>query len=112
MANATMAAKCKACDALSYPTHFYCPSCGMQEFEPVPIEGEGKLLTWTRAHALSLDYAQRYITLGIVEMDMGVCVTGQLAIDEPRIGMRVQAGQDQVRETSGQAIYGLVFRAK
>lgn len=103
------AAKCKACGALCYPTHFYCPKCGKSAFEPVPITGGGKLVTWTRAYALSLDYAQRYLTLGIVELDMGIRATGQLAIDVPVTGMRVRSSVGVVREIEGNEVHGLVF---
>ncbi|MBN1477254.1 DNA-binding protein [Candidatus Sumerlaeota bacterium] len=103
------AAKCKSCGALSYPMHFLCPKCGAREFEPEPIEGEGELLTHTRAYALALDYEQRYLTLGIVQMDSGIRVTGQLAIDEPRMGMRVRATVGTVRVTGGSEISGLIF---
>ena len=94
-----------------YPTHFYCPACRGTKFEPVPVEGEGKLLTWTRVYALPLDYAQLYITLGIVELDMGVRATGRLEIAEPKTGARVRASIGKVREINGKDITGLVFTA-
>jgi hypothetical protein len=103
------AAKCKGCGRLSYPTHFYCPGCGGTKFEPVPVAGEGKLLTWTRAYALPLDYSDLYITLGIVELDMGVRATGRLEIAEPKIGARVRVRVGKVRETAGKDITGLIF---
>jgi len=103
------AAKCKKCNHLSYPTHFYCPKCGATEFEPVPVEGQGTLMTFTRSYALSLDYEVQYITLGIVEMDMGVRATGQLDIEAPKIGMRVKASIGPVREIDGREINGLRF---
>ena len=105
------AAKCKQCGRLSYPTHFYCPGCGGTRFEPVPLAGEGKLLTWTRVYALPLDYAQLYVTLGIVELDMGVRATGQLDIAEPKTGQRVRARVGKVREINGKDLHGLVFSA-
>ena len=111
MAPTVEAAKCVKCGKLSYPTHFYCPSCRGRKFEPVPIEGEGRLITWTRVYALPLDYAQRYLTLGIVELDMGVRATGRLDIAEPRTGARVRAGVGKVRELNGKDIAGLVFTA-
>ena len=77
MAKTVEAAKCVNCGKLSYPTHFYCPACRGTKFEPVPVEGEGKLITWTRVYALPLDYAVLYTTLGIVELDMGVRATGR-----------------------------------
>jgi uncharacterized OB-fold protein len=103
------AAKCTSCGALSYPTHFLCPKCGAKGFEPTPIEGEGELLTYTRAYALALDYEQRYLTLGIVQMDSGIRTTGQLDIDEPRMGMRVRATVGTVRVTGDSEIIGLIF---
>ena len=109
MAQDVVAAKCKSCGKLSYPTHFYCPSCKGTKFEPVPVQGEGTLLTWTRAYALPLDYTDLYITLGIVEMDMGVRVTGRLDVGEPKLGARVRAGTGKVREIGAKEITGLVF---
>ena len=109
MAARVEAARCRSCGKLSYPTHFVCPSCRGTGFDPVPIEGEGTLLTWTRVYALPLDYDDLYITLGIVELDMGVRATGRLAIPAPRVGARVRAGIGKVRETAGKDISGLVF---
>lgn len=109
MAHTVNAAKCRKCSKLSYPTHFYCPACGETKFESVPIEGEGTLLTFTRTYALPLDYEQLYITLGIIEMDQGVRVTGRLDIDEPVTGMRVRATVAPVRDISGRDVYGLRF---
>ncbi len=105
------AAKCTACGKLSYPTHYYCPACGTAEFEGVPIEGEGTLLTFTRAYALALDFDDLYITLGIVELDQGVRATGRLDIAEPEIGMRVRAGVAPVRNVDGRDVNGLWFQA-
>jgi hypothetical protein len=105
------AAKCHKCGKLSYPTHYYCAACGATEFDPVPIEGEGKLLTFTRAYALSLDYDDLFIGLGIVELDQGIRATGQICIDEPEIGMRVRATVGPVRDVNGRDVYGLIFKA-
>lgn len=105
------AARCTNCEKLSYPTHYTCPGCGGTEFAEVPIEGEGKLLTFTRAYALPLDYTQLYLTLGIAELDQGIRATGQVAIDEPRTGMRVRVEVGPVRDIDGQEVNGLIFKA-
>ncbi|HEX6208484.1 MAG TPA: OB-fold domain-containing protein [Actinomycetota bacterium] len=110
MADSVVAARCEKCGKLSYPTHFSCPSCGGTSFESTPVEGGGTLLTWTRVYALPLDYADLFITLGIVEMDSGIRATGRLEIDEPRTGARVRASVGKVREIGGKTISGLVFR--
>jgi uncharacterized OB-fold protein len=111
MARNVEAAKCTGCGKISYPMHFYCPACGGTKFEPVPVQGEGKLLTWTRIYTLPLDYADLYITVGIVELDMGVRATGRLEMDEPEIGARVRARVGKVREIDGGDIQGLIFSA-
>ena len=105
------AAKCRKCGKLSYPTHFYCPACRGTKFDPVPVAGEGTLLTWTKVYALPLDYSDLYITLGIVEMDMGIRATGRLEIAAPQAGARVRARVGKVRETGGNDIAGLIFTA-
>jgi uncharacterized OB-fold protein len=109
MAKVVNAAQCKKCGKLSYPTHFYCPECGHTEFEAIPIKGEGTLLTWTRSYALPIDYAQLYLGLGIVQMDMGLRVTGQLALTDPKLGMRVKSRVDKVRDVGAKEVHGLVF---
>jgi len=103
------AVKCVACGKISYPMHFHCPKCGATKFEESPIEGTGRLLTWTRAYALALDYEALYITLGIIEMDNGVRATGQLDIPEPASGMRVRASVGPVRNVDGKVTNGLRF---
>ncbi len=111
MARPVEAAKCRNCGTVQYPTHFYCPKCRGREFDPVPVEGEGRIVTWTRVYALPLDYAELFITLGIVEMDMGVRATGRLLIGEPAAGARVRAAVGKVREINGKDVTGLVFTA-
>ncbi len=103
------AAKCRGCGKLSYPTHYYCPACHCRDFDPVPIEGAGTLLTWTKVYALPLDYATLYITLGVVELDMGVRALGRLDLEEPVTGTRVRATVGPVREVGGREVDGLIF---
>lgn len=111
MANRIYAARCAQCGRLSYPTHYYCTQCQGRRFSEVPIEGEGTLVTWTRCYSLPIDYAVRYLTLGIVKLDLGVSALGQLAIDEPVMGMRVRASVGKVREVEGRDVEGLIFTA-
>ena len=111
MAAKIYAAKCQACDKLIYPTHYYCPECKGRRFDEVPVEGGGVLLTWTRCYSLPLDFAERYITLGIVKMDMGINALGRLSIDQPKTGMRVSSDVGDVRDMDGKEVKGLVFSA-
>ena len=92
-----------------YPTHFYCTACGKTKFEGVAIEGEGTLLTYTKTYSLPLDYTLRYLTLGIVQLDMGIRATGQLDVEQPKTGMRVKVTLGEVREVGGESKTGLIF---
>ena len=101
---------CRACGTRIYPRHARCPSCGAREFDSVPIMGKGKLLTFTRVHMLSLAFTDRFITLGIVEYDDGLRALGRIAVDEPQIGMDLEAEIGTVRMQDGEEIKGLCFR--
>jgi hypothetical protein len=71
--------------------------CGKTDFETGGFEGPAILLTFTRVHALSLAYTDRYITLGIVEFADGTRALGRLDVDEPEIGMKLKTGAGVVR---------------
>jgi len=101
--------RCSACGKVSYPAHHVCPECGEGAFEPVELAGEGTVLTYTDVYALPLDYAQRYLRLGMVELDLGVRATGQLLDENPEIGKRVKVTIGVVRQSSDKKIYGLQF---
>jgi len=101
--------RCKACGRPSYPAHAVCPACGKTDFEPFEIRGEGKVATYTDVYALSLDYVQRYLRLGIVELDSGVRATGHLLDDAPQIGKRVKVQIGVVRRHGDEETDGLQF---
>ena len=101
--------KCNSCGKVSYPTHAVCPKCRHEAFERVVIGAAGKVLTYTDAHALAIEYETRYLRLAIVELDDGIRVTGQLHDDEPKLGMRVKTIIGTVRQSGETAIQGLQF---
>lgn len=106
---AVFGTRCTTCGKVSYPAHCICPECGEGIFEPVEISGEGTVLTYTDVYALPLDYVQRYLRLGMVELDLGVRATGQLIDDDPRIDKRVRVTIGVVRQRGEEKIYGLQF---
>ena len=101
--------KCNSCGTVSYPKHAVCPNCRNEKFEDVVIGGEGKVLTFTDAYALAIEYETRFLRLAIVELDDGVRVTGQLLEDKPKLGMRVKTILGTVRQSGETAIQGLQF---
>lgn len=103
--------KCKSCGHVHYPNRARCRKCHHQEFEVVPLPKNGTLLTYTHAHALPGDFEVARLTLGIVLLENGNRITGQLDIPEPRIGMKVQGRIETVRKTGYQNFKGMVFRS-
>jgi uncharacterized OB-fold protein len=107
--DAALASRCTSCGTTTHPEHSICGSCGGDRFESIPIEGEGTVLTYTDLYALAIDFEQRYLRLAMVEMDSGLRATGQLLIDDPKLGARVRATVGVVRKIGERKIYGLQF---
>ncbi len=113
MAREIYAYRCRKCGQVHYPYRMVCRSCGENEhneFDPVPLPKDGRLLTFTELHNLPSDFEVPSLKLGIVELDGGIRITGQLDIEEPRIGMRVRGEVEVVRTESYDRRYGMVFR--
>jgi uncharacterized OB-fold protein len=104
--------KCKRCGHLHYPYRTICKKCGENdhnEFDIVPLAKKGKLLTFTHLYTLPPDYETVKLTLGIVELDDGMRITGQLKIEEPKIGMKVKGEVEVVRRDEYDKYLGMVF---
>jgi uncharacterized protein len=108
--------KCKKCGYVHYPYHSRCKKCGHTEwkgadivFETVPLPDKGKLLTFTDVYALPGDFETPKLSLGIVELEGGQRITGQLKIDKPQIGMAVRGSVELVRHEGYNKHWGFVF---
>lgn len=104
--------KCRKCGHVHYPYRMVCRECGQNEhneFEPVPLPREGKLLTHTRLYSLPPDFEVASLGLAIVELSNGITVTGQHRIDEPETGMAVRGEVEVVRRDGYNEQYGMVF---
>ena len=104
--------KCKRCGQLHYPYKTICKKCGdndHNEFDIVPLANKGKLLTFTHLYTLPADYERVTLTFGIVELEDGMRMTGQLKMKEPKIGMKVKGEVDVVREDDYNKFYGMIF---
>jgi uncharacterized OB-fold protein len=109
------AAKCTACGLVSFPPRLVCPACRCREFETVKLPGTGKLLTHTviRIGPSELSDQTPY-AMGIVELDGGVRLTGQIAdvaFDDLEVGMPVKVEFRRIREEgeAGILCYGYKF---
>ena len=114
MAREILAYRCRRCGTLHYPFRMVCKGCKQNdffEFDTVPLPRHGRLLTFTRVHNLPAQYEVATLGLGLVELDNGVRMMGQLHIDEPELGMEVTGTVEVVRHEPYEDFYGMVFRA-
>jgi uncharacterized OB-fold protein len=106
--------QCRRCGTVHYPFRMVCKSCKENdffEFDPVPLPKAGRLLTYTRVYNLPAQYEVATLGLGLVELDNGMRMMGQLDIDEPQLGMSVVGAVEVVRKEPYEDFYGMVFRA-
>lgn len=114
MAREIYAYRCRLCDTMHYPFKMVCSGCKQNdffEFDTVALPKVGKLLTFTKVYNLPAQYEVATLGLGIVELENGMRMLGQLDIDEPVMGMPVQGTVEIVREEPYDNYYGMVFRA-
>jgi hypothetical protein len=111
--------KCVKCGYVHYPYRSRCRQCGHTEWrgadivwDVVPLPKTGRLLTYTQLYTLPSDYEVESLTLGIVELDGGQRLTGQLRIPDPQIGMRVRGRVEVVRREEYKKHRGMVFYAE
>lgn len=114
MAREIYAYRCRLCDTMHYPFKMVCSGCKQNdffEFDTVALPKTGTLLTFTKVYNLPAQYEVATLGLGIVQLENGMRMLGQLDIDDPRIGMAVQGTVEVVREEPYNDFYGMVFRA-
>ena len=100
---------CRKCGTVHYPNRARCRKCQHLEFDPIPLPQKGKLLTFTHLHNPAGDFDVSVLDLGIVELENGNRITGQLKIDDPKIGMKVVGKVEPVRELDYRTFHGMVF---
>ncbi len=104
--------RCRRCGHLHYPYHMVCKNCGENEhneFDLVPLPKDGTLVTFTELYSLPAEFEVPKLLLGVVELSNGMRMTGQLRIDEPRVGMKVRGRVEVVRRSEYDRYYGMVF---
>ena len=114
MAREIYAYRCRLCDTMHYPFKMVCSGCKQNdffEFDTIPLPKAGRLLTFTRVYNLPAQYEVATLGLGIVELENGMRMLGQLQIDEPVMGMPVRGTVEIVRKEPYENYYGMVFRA-
>jgi uncharacterized OB-fold protein len=101
--------QCAECGRVFHPARQVCLGCGGRRFSEIPLEDEGVLVTFTRLHALPMDFHTRTLMLGIVEFPNGIRALGQLSSEEVEMGMRMRPRWEVVRTLEGEKLSGLKF---
>lgn len=107
-----LAYKCRKCGEVHYPFRMRCKKCGNNvqfQFDTVPLPSKGKVVTFTYAYALPGDFEVPRLGLGIVELENGMKLTGQINSPNAKIGMQVEGKVEVVRREGFDERYGVVF---
>ncbi|MEM1597737.1 MAG: Zn-ribbon domain-containing OB-fold protein [Pyrobaculum sp.] len=107
--------RCKKCGAVYFPPVVKC-RCGSGELEDVELPKEGRLVDYTVLYQVGTEFLkQKPLIIGLVELDGGVRVTGQIVDAQPgkiRPGVKVEAVFRRVAVDGrhGLVMYGYKFR--
>lgn len=118
---ALIGARCKACNAINFPSGVTCLKCGKPlESEPAKLSGKGKIYSYTTISrgGAPPEFSNQQNLVGsysvaVVELQEGPKVVAQMADckpDELKIGMPVEATFRRIYEDDGIIRYGLKFR--
>ncbi|MGQ9510035.1 MAG: Zn-ribbon domain-containing OB-fold protein [Thermodesulfobacteriota bacterium] len=101
-----MSTVCRICGKIYYPPRADCPSCMESEMEWKEINGEGRLVTFTRIHVPPQHFAVPQplmpfssvqfepCPIGLIEVDRGLRIMGwipKMDIKKIKVGMRMKA---------------------
>jgi hypothetical protein len=67
------------------------------------------LLTWTRVWNLPEGYNVKNLLFGIAEFENGLRASGRLRVDDPKIGMKLNARVEESDERPGKPVNVYVF---
>ena len=86
--------RCGRCGELAIPPKEFCPACQERAWEPVPLQGNGTIASFTvirvppRGRAAEAPYA-----VAVVRLDEGVSLLGRIVdipVDTLKVGLRVR----------------------
>jgi hypothetical protein len=109
------AAKCKNCGAILFPPRLICPECKKRDFVKTRLADRGKVFTFTIIRVPPRQFVdQAPYAVGIVELDDGVKLTGQIVdcdFEDLKIGKRVKIEFRKIYSEgeSGIICYGYKF---
>ena len=109
------AGKCTKCGSIHFPSRLVCPDCGTKEFETIRLSGKGELASYTVIRTAPTGFGDLApYAIGIVKLDEGISIMGQVADCDPetlKIGDRVATQFRRINEEgkTGMILYGYKF---
>jgi uncharacterized OB-fold protein len=114
-------AKCTECGTIAFPKRQHCLACNAASFEEVGLRDTGAIYSFTviAAGGAPAEFDQQQtltgvITVGVVALDDGPHVIGQIVTPDPskiEIGTRLKAIPRRLYDQEGLVRYGLKFMA-
>lgn len=107
--------KCKDCDIIFFPPRLVCPECKKSDLVKTKLAEKGKILSYTIIRVPPHQFVdQAPYAVGIVELDDGVKLTGQIVdcdFEDLKIGKRVKIEFRKIFEEgeAGVLCYGYKF---
>jgi uncharacterized OB-fold protein len=100
--------KCGRCGTLNFFPKPWCIDCGSRGLEWVEVSGKGTVYSFTTANKVMMNFpgwkAELPVTLGIIDLDEGARMYGQLVGAKPaamKIGMKVKAVFEDISPEAG-----------
>lgn len=107
--------RCNSCDVIYFPPRLICPGCRTRDLKRTKLANKGKILSYTIIRVPPHQFSdQAPYAVGIVELDDGVKLTGQIVdcdFDDLEIGKRVKIEFRKIfhEGESGIICYGYKF---
>ena len=107
--------KCKECGIIFFPPRLICPQCKKRDFDETKLSDKGKIVSFTIIRVPPHKFSdQAPYAIGIVELDDGVKITGQIVdcdFEDLKIGKRVKIEFRKIYDEgeSGVLCYGYKF---
>jgi uncharacterized OB-fold protein len=107
--------KCKSCGRIYFPPRLICSLCKSRDLEETKLAEKGKILSYTIIRVPPRQFVdQAPFAVGIVELDDGVKLTGQVVdinFEKIKIGQRVKLEFRKIFQEgeSGILCYGYKF---
>lgn len=104
--------KCKKCGKVYFPQRVFCNACKSEDLEEYKFKEEGKIIAFTKIHVAPSGFEHRVpYYIGIIELEKGVRITGEVIGEEEKIkiGAKVKAVFRKIFEDGKNGIihYGL-----